>query len=149
MINHLNNVLIEGVLVIDPEIVAKSKDGDKNQFTLAKTRLATDRFYVDRNGEKQVDTLFIDVQMWGSLADRAVTSLSKGMTCRIVGRLKMCSWEGEGGTKRRSIEIVANHIEFNRPKTKTDGTRSEEKIVLVDSDHECDKLSEKEVLYSY
>ena len=149
MINHLNNVLLEGVLVLDPEIVAKSKEGDKNQFTLAKTRLATDRFYVDRNGQKQVDTLFIDIQMWGSLAERAVSSLSKGMTCRIVGRLKMCSWEGDGGTKRRNIEIVANHIEFNRAKNRNDGSKTEEKIILVDSDHECDKLSEKEVLYHY
>lgn len=149
MINHLNNVLIEGILVTEPEIVAKSKDGDKNQFTLAKTRLATDRFYVDRNGEKQVDTLFIDIQMWGNLAERAVSSLSKGMTCRIVGRLKMCSWDGEGGTKKRSIEIVANHIEFNRPKKKMDGSKAEEKVVLEDSERECDKLCEKEVIYAY
>lgn len=146
VINHLNNVLLEGVLVTKPEVVARSKEEDQSKYVLAKTRLATDRYYVDKSGGKQVETLFIDVQMWGDLAERAVKSMEKGMTCRVVGRLKMCSWEGENGEKRKSIEIVANHVEFKYTK-KLNGKKTEEKVVLDDSEHEGDKVSEKEVVY--
>lgn len=144
MINHLNNVLLEGVLVTKPEIVARSKEEDQSKYVLAKTRLVTDRYYVDKKGESQVESLYIDIQMWGNLAEMAVKSMDKGMTCRIVGRLKMCSWEGENGEKRRTYEIVASHVEFKRPKN---GKKAEEKIVLEDKEHEGDKVTEKEVEY--
>lgn len=65
MINHLNNVLLEGVLVTKPEIVARSKEEDQSKYVLAKTRLVTDRYYVDKKGESQVESLYIDIQMWG------------------------------------------------------------------------------------
>lgn len=74
----------------------------------------------------------------------AVKSMDKGMTCRIVGRLKMCAWEGENGEKRRTYEIVVSHVEFKRPKN---GKKAEEKIVLEDKEHEGDKVTEKEVEY--
>lgn len=144
MINHLNNVLLEGVLVTKPEIVARSKEEDQSKYVLAKTRLVTDRYYVDKKGESQVESLYIDIQMWGNLAEMAVKSMDKGMTCRIVGRLKMCAWEGENGEKRRTYEIVASHVEFKRPKN---GKKAEEKIVLEDKEHEGDKVTEKEVEY--
>lgn len=144
MINHLNNVLLEGVLVTKPEIVARSKEEDQSKYVLAKTRLVTDRYYVDKKGESQVESLYIDIQMWGNLAEMAVKSMDKGMTCRIVGRLKMCTWEGENGEKRRTYEIVASHVEFKRPKN---GKKAEEKIVLEDKEHEGDKVTEKEVEY--
>ncbi len=146
MINHLNNVLLEGVLVTKPEVVARSKEEDQTKYVLAKTRLATDRYYVDRNGGKQVESLYIDIQMWGNLAERAVKSMDKGMTCRVVGRLKMCSWDGENGEKRRSYEIVASHVEFRYTK-KLNGKKTEEKVILDDNEHEGDKVSEKEVVY--
>ncbi len=144
MINHLNNVLLEGVLVTKPEIVARSKEENQSKYVLAKTRLVTDRYYVDKKGESQVESLYIDIQMWGNLAEMAVKSMDKGMTCRIVGRLKMCAWEGENGEKRRTYEIVASHVEFKRPKN---GKKAEEKIVLEDKEHEGDKVTEKEVEY--
>lgn len=144
MINHLNNVLLEGVLVTKPEIVARSKEEDQSKYVLAKTRLVTDRYYVDKKGESQVESLYIDIQMWGNLAEMAVKSMDKGMTCRIVGRLKMCAWEGENGEKRRTYEIVSSHVEFKRPKN---GKKTEEKIVLEDKEHEGDKVTEKEVEY--
>lgn len=144
MINHLNNVLLEGVLVTKPEIVARSKEEDEGKYVLAKTRLVTDRYYVDKKGQSQVESLYIDIQMWGNLAEMAVKSMDKGMTCRIVGRLKMCSWEVENGEKRRTYEIVASHVEFKRQKN---GKKAEEKIVLEDKEHEGDKVTEKEVEY--
>lgn len=138
--NHLNNLLIEGVLVIDPETVAIAKE-TKNK--LVKFSIASDRIYVDREGIKQKETLFLPVLVWGSLAEMCLTHLHKGITTRLVGRLKMNKWETAAGEKRTTIELVAQHVEYKKYTNK----RKEETIVMDEKEGESDALSESVVLY--
>ena len=114
---HLNSVLLEGVLVDDPRLVI-----DNGNNRMAKISLASDRFYISRDGQKCSDTLFIPVQFWGGIADKAMEKLSKGTTVRVVGRLRMSRWTADDGLARSAIEIVADHVEF---RSKLKGSKSE------------------------
>ncbi len=107
--NHLNSILLEGVLVDDPRLVI-----DNGTNKLAKFSIASDRYYISKSGEKQVDTCFIPVQTWNVMADRAVQVLAKGMTVRVVGRLRQNRWTTDEGSSMSSIEIVADHVEYRK-----------------------------------
>ena len=113
--NHLNTVLLEGVLTADPRQV--NYDGSNTDNRLVKFDIASDRYYTDRQGNKKVETLFIPVQAWGPLADKSLTKLKKGMTCRVSGRLRMTRWASDDGTVRKSYEIAAEYVEYRIPRS--------------------------------
>ena len=141
--NHLNSVLLEGVLTDDPrkvELVEASAG-----IRLVKFDLASDRYYMGRNGEKKVETVFVPVQCWGSLGDKAAERMRKGMTGRIVGRMRLCRWIGSDGNARRGIEIVAEHVEFRTPKASGKADPALEVIEGESGESEC--AGEPEVLY--
>ena len=137
--NHLNSLLIEGVLVNDPEIVARVKATP--DVKLVKFSIANDYFYVGSDGEKKKDTLFLPVQVWGSLADKCLDKMKKGMTTRCVGKLKMNSWEGEAGDKHSVVELVAKHIEYSSPR------RGSLEVLEVPEKDEDASVGESEVFY--
>lgn len=137
MINHLNSLLIEGVLVNDPEIVARVKATP--DVKLVKFTIANDYFYVGSDGEKKKDTLFLPVQVWGTLAEKCLDKMKKGMTARCVGKLKMRTWEGENSEKHSIMELVAKHLEYRTPK--------KQKLEVLEATEEEDKLGESEVFY--
>ena len=141
--NHLNNVLLEGVLTEDPRRVelVDAPAGTR----LVKFDLASDRYYVSRGGEKKVETVFVPIQCWGTLGDKAIERMRKGMTARIVGRLRLCRWIAQDGSSRKGIEIVAEHVEF-RP-LKGSG-KSNPAVEIIDSENgEAESAGEPEVLY--
>ena len=143
--NHLNSILLEGILVSDPRQIQLS--GPPEGVRLVKFDLASNRYYIDRNGEKAKETVFIPVQCWGSLGDRCLEKLSKGMECRTVGRLRLCKWISSDGSTRRSIEIVANHLEFRAKKAKAGDKPKTE--ILDDENNESDTACEVEVYYTF
>ena len=143
--NHLNSVLLEGVLVDNPKLIPLVDP--PNGIRLVKFDVASDRFYVDREGNKAVETVFIPVQCWGMLGDRCLEKLRKGMTCRTVGRLRLCRWVAGDGSSRKAIEIVANHLEFRNPKRPGGGKSGTE--VLEDTENDGDRMGEPEVLYTF
>ena len=143
--NHLNSALLEGVLVADPKRIdlCDAPDGCR----LVKFDMASDRYYMDRSGKKAVETLFISVQCWWNLGDRCIDLMSKGMTARIVGRLRLCKWQSAEGGNRKSIELVADHVEFRRPRAK--GRPDPAIEILESSEEERERLGEPEVLYTF
>ena len=143
--NHLNNSLLEGILVADPKRIDLSDAPEGCR--LVKFDMASDRYYVDRGGKKAVETLFIAVQCWGSLGDRCIEKMSKGMTTRVVGRLRLCRWQSSDGGSRKSIELVADHVEFRRPRSK--GRPDPALEILENAEDERERMGEPEVLYTF
>lgn len=133
--NQLNNILLEGILINDPEVVATSTDGNSR---LVKFTLANNRYYKDRSGSSKQDTLFIPVQCWGSIGEKSLEYLRKGMTVRCVGRLQSCRWEGKDGSKRSSTEVVCTHLEY-RLNMKNSSGKVE---IIEDEKHEAELLSD-------
>ncbi len=140
--NQLNNVILEGTLVNEPEVVARSAVTNSR---LVKFTIANDRYYKDVNGNPRQETLFLVVQCWGELGEKALTSIHKGMIVRAVGRLMMCRWETKTGEKKSTIEIVCSHIEY-----RVNRNNRESKLeVLEDEKKEADVLCESTVLYEF
>lgn len=140
--NQLNNIILEGTLVNEPEVVAKSA---VTQSRLVKFTIANDRYYKDINGNPKQETLFLVIQCWGELGEKALTNIHKGMVIRTVGRLMMCRWESKTGEKRSSVEIVANHIEYRLNKNKDSKLE-----ILDDTKKEVDELCDNTtVLYEF
>jgi single-strand DNA-binding protein len=51
---------------------------------------------------------FHDVVLWRQLAEFAGAYMSKGRQAYIEGRLQVRTWEAADGSKRRTVEVVAD-----------------------------------------
>jgi single-strand DNA-binding protein len=96
---------LHGNLVADPthRITA---DG----VSLAKFRLASSgrRFDNERGGWVNTDTLYMSVTCWRRLADNVRSSLHKGDTVVVQGRVRFREYDdANGGPRRQSYEIEA------------------------------------------
>ena len=76
--------------------------------------LACDRDYKPQGGEKETD--FIDCVIFGKFADTVATYFFKGSAAIVTGRLQIRNWEDKEGNKRRSAEILADHVYFGEAK---------------------------------
>ncbi|MBQ9280709.1 MAG: single-stranded DNA-binding protein [Treponema sp.] len=81
--NQLNQIIIEGNLVREPEIRETARGS-----TVAKFTLAVNRYVKNAAGEFEQETYFFDAEAWGKLAETVEKKGKKGSGCRIVGRLK-------------------------------------------------------------
>lgn len=92
-----NRVLLKGNLTKDPEY--------KN---VAEKELVTFRIAVnERVGNDREETVYLDVDGWGSHADysRSV-DLAKGDRVIIDGRLRQRQWEDKNGSSRVSYSVL-------------------------------------------
>ena len=100
----LNNIVLQGRLVLDPDLRRTQAGTAVANFTLAVDR---DR---EVNGERITD--FIDCVAWAGSAEFLSKYFRKGQMAIISGRLQSREWEDKEGNKRRSWEVVANEIHF-------------------------------------
>jgi single-strand DNA-binding protein len=121
-LGYLNNVLLIGRLVADPELRYTQKGAPVCDF-----RIACSRRYKNREtGEWQEETLFINIVAWRRQAETANDYLKKGSAVLIEGSLRSRQWETSQGEKRSAIEIVARRIQFLDVPPKEAGTTEEE-----------------------
>lgn len=104
----LNRVTLVGRLTRDPE-VRHLRSGDP----VASLRVAvTSRARDGESGQWTDRPNYFDVTVFGRQAETVSNYLSKGRRIGIDGRLSWREWEAQDGTKRQSVEIVANDIFF-------------------------------------
>jgi len=104
---YLNKAIIIGNLTRDPELRALPS-GTK----VATLGVATNRVFKNKNGEKQEDTQFHNVVVFGNQAEIVNQYLRKGQTVMVEGRIQTRSWDGPDGQKRYRTEIVADRVQF-------------------------------------
>lgn len=108
---NVNKVLLVGRLTRDPEIRSTASGQ-----TVASVSMATNRFWKDKNGQKQDQTEFHNVVLWGRLAEIAGQYLTKGQEAYIEGRLQTRKYTGKDGIERRTTEVVAENMQLgSRP----------------------------------
>lgn len=108
---NLNKVFIIGRLTQDPE-VRSTQSGQ----SVATVRMATNRVWTDKSGQKQEGTEFHTVVAWGRLGEIAGQYLKKGGLAMFEGRLQTRSWVDQNNNKRYSTEIVAESLQLG-PRT--------------------------------
>ena len=104
---NLNKVFILGNLTRDPE-----KRSLPNGQTVVSFGVATNRFFTDKNQQKQQETEFHNVTMFGRLAEIASQYLNKGSLVLIEGRLRTRNWQDSSGTKHYRTEIIAERMQL-------------------------------------
>lgn len=107
----INKVILLGNVGAEPEV--RALDGGKK---VARIRVATTERYTDQNGNKQEQTEWHSVTLWGGLADVADKYLHKGSQVYIEGKIRTREYE-HNGEKRYATEIIANDMKLlGRPK---------------------------------
>ena len=101
----VNRVILIGNLGRDPEVRRL-----ENGAVVAKFSIATNENYKDKSGEWQKQTEWHDIVLWRGLAERAESTLKKGMAIYIEGKLTHRSWQDQDGNNRRTTEVVGNYF---------------------------------------
>jgi single-strand DNA-binding protein len=104
---NLNKVMLIGNLTRDPEVRYTPKG-----TAVADIGLAINRYFQNDNGERQEETTFVDVTLWGKQAELAQQYLGKGRPVYIEGRLQLDSWQDKDGQKRNKLKIVCDNMQF-------------------------------------
>lgn len=105
----LNNIVIMGRLTRDPELRRTSSGVAVASFTLA-----CERDFAPQGEARGTD--FIDIVAWRYTAEFVEKYFSKGQMAVVSGRLQIRNWEDKEGNKRRSAEILADHVYFGEAK---------------------------------
>jgi len=105
---NLNKVMLIGNLTRDPELRYTPKG-----TAVADIALAINRVWNNEQGQKQEETTFVDVTLWGRQAELAQQYLSKGRGCYIEGRLQMDTWDDKAtGQKRSKLKVIGENLQF-------------------------------------
>ena len=72
--------------------------------------LACEQDYKNPNGER--DTDFFDVVAWRNTADFVQRYFGKGQMVIVRGRLQTRQWTADDGSKRKTVQIVAENVYF-------------------------------------
>lgn len=142
---NLNKVFLIGRLTRDPETRTLPSGKSVTSFGLA-----TDRFFVDKTGQKQQESQFHNIVLFGRLAEIASQYLTKGSLTLIEGRLQTRNWQDSSGNKRTRTEIIAERLQLG-PRTTAKAAPSEpspapsekelptqEEIPVIEEDQEID-----------
>lgn len=56
------------------------------------------------------DPTFVDVTVWGELAENCGQSVPKGTRVTVTGRVKLDTWETDEGDKRSKLKVIADDV---------------------------------------
>ena len=103
----LNRVTLVGRLTRDPEL-RHTASGDP----IAGMRLAVSSRAKTDDGSWGDAPNYFDVTVFGRQAETTTTYLAKGRRIGVDGRLSWREWQAQDGTKRQSVEVIANDVFF-------------------------------------
>ncbi len=105
---YLNKIFLFGNLTREPEMKSLPSGSKVTQFSLA-----TNRVYKDQAGNKQEQTEFHNIVIFGRQAETSAQYLKKGQGVMIEGRIQTRSWDDpNGGGKKYRTEIIAESVQF-------------------------------------
>ena len=122
----VNRVILIGNLGKDPEVKRL-----ENGAVVAKFSVATSENYKDKIGEWNTNTEWHDVVCWRNLAERAESTLKKGVQVYVEGKLTHRTWQDQDGKNRRTTEIVSNYFRMvsgrssEQPRAQTEPVQTE------------------------
>lgn len=123
---NLNKVFILGRVTADPQLRTTQSGSQVSSFGVA-----TNRVWKDKTGNKQEETEFHNVVVWGRQAEVAKQFLMKGSLVLIEGRLQTRSWQDQQGQNRKTTEIICERMQLGpRPAGKSGGFQEGEKSAV-------------------
>lgn len=104
---YLNKAFIIGNLTRDPELKSLPSG-----VPVANFAVATSRVWKNKDGQRQEDTQYHNVVVFGPTARNVGTYLKKGSNVLVEGRMQTRSWDATDGQKKYRMEIVADVVQF-------------------------------------
>ena len=105
---NVNKVILIGNVTRDVEVKTTPRGSAVTGITLA-----VNRNYKTDSGEKREEVTFVDVELWGRVAEIAGEYVKRGNPLYVEGRLKQDSWEDkDSGQKRTKLKVVAENIQL-------------------------------------
>lgn len=98
----MNKIVLIGRLAADPELKTTTSGLSVTSFTIA----------VDRKGSTDRVTDWIDIVAWRKTAEFICNYFKKGSPIVIDGNLQTRMWEDKDGKKRKTVEVIAESVEF-------------------------------------
>jgi single-strand DNA-binding protein len=105
---NYNKVILMGNLTRDPEVKYTS-----GGTAIAKIGMAINRTWTNKEGQKQEETTFVDVDAFGRQAEVIGQYLKKGRPVMVEGRLKLDQWDDkQTGQKRSKLGVTLEGFQF-------------------------------------
>lgn len=101
----LNQIILVGRLVRDPEVQMTDTGKARSSVTLA-----VNRGYKNLDGV--YDTDFFDCTLWTGIAENTAEYCKSGDVIGVKGRLQTWLSDNEDGTKTKKMEIIAEKVTF-------------------------------------
>src|ERR1039458_8206573 len=101
-----NTITVIGNITRDPELKFLNSGQAAIRLSIAVNR----RWQNRQTQEWEERVSYFEVTGYGSMAENAANSLTKGNRVIVSGRLEQRSWETENGDKRSVVEINADEI---------------------------------------
>ena len=103
-----NRAIIAGNLTRDPDVRTTV-----NKKSYARFAVAVNYRYKDQNGELKDNVDYINVVVWGPMAETCGKYLRKGSGVLLEGRIQTSSYDAKDGSgKKYMTEINADNIQF-------------------------------------
>ncbi len=107
MPKDLNNCQFIGRLGKDIELKYATSGN-----AIANFSIACSDDYKGKSGQKVEQTNWVNIVMFGRLAEIAGQYLSKGSQIYVSGKLTTRKWQAQDGTDRYSAEIIASEMQM-------------------------------------
>ena len=101
----LNRIVLMGRLTRDPEL-RRTQSGT----AVVSFSIACDRDYAAQGAERETD--FIDIVAWRGTAEFVNKYFRKGKRVALTGSIQVRKWKDKEGNDRKTVEVVADSVEF-------------------------------------
>ncbi len=119
----LNRVLVAGRLTRKPEL-RKTPGG----VSVTDLLVALNREFTTQGGDRQQETCFVDIVVWGKQADLCVEVLDTSSSVLVEGRLQLDTWFSGEGEKRSKLRVVAERVQFLDRRASSDKRYSDSQV---------------------
>ena len=111
-----SSIKLLGYLGLDPRPIESGSEVRGARFSLA-----VNRAWTDEAGQRQKDTEWFTVVVWGRLAENCLARLTQGSLVFVVGRPRVQQWTEKKGGRREQVQVLADQVIFlDRPEAEED-----------------------------
>lgn len=106
----MNKSILTGRLTADPELTETTSGVSLCRFSIAVQR--------DYKTDGEYKTDFFEVTAWRELAETVARYSKKGDKVLVEGSIQPRQYEDNKGAKHKTVDIIAQKVEFLTPKAK-------------------------------
>ncbi len=110
----MNNVILMGRLTRDPELryLQGGSGGAVTRFTIAVDKGLSREKRQEMESRNQATADFINIVVWGKLAENCAKFTQKGKRVLVTGRIQTGFYDDKDGKRVYTTDVVANGVEF-------------------------------------